>query len=249
MSWVMMMARRPARTFFSSLRSSGAAWMSRAAMGSSSSSTSGLAASARATATRWAWPPESSAGRRASSPPASTAASHCRADSRAVCPGDTGAAWPERHVFQGAEVREQQRLLREEYGAAVVRGGPGGGTAVEVEQHLSVDFGTAGIGPQQSGNDVEQGGLPGPVGAEHRHGFPRREVQPDVESPGTHGRLHVEAHRTSPNPLSRMRADIPLARGDGGPGRRYVSPTTVTATATSTRDSATAASASVSRCR
>ena len=78
-----MMARRPASTRLSSLRSSGAAWMSRADRGSSSSSTSGSTARARAAATRCACPPDNSPGRRSARSAASTSASQCRADSRA----------------------------------------------------------------------------------------------------------------------------------------------------------------------
>ena len=99
-------------------------------------------------------------------------------------PRNPGTAGSKGHIFQGAEVREQQRLLREEGRSAVVRCGPGAGAAVEVEQHLSIDFGPAGIGPQESGNDIEQGGFPCPVRAQHRHGFARRKAQPDVESAG-----------------------------------------------------------------
>ena len=66
-----------------SRRSAGAAVTSRADIGSSRSSTFGSAASARATATRCAWPPDSCAGRRSASSWASTAASHRSAMTRA----------------------------------------------------------------------------------------------------------------------------------------------------------------------
>ncbi len=74
MSWVMMMALRPSNTRLSSRRICGAAWMSKAAMGSSKSSRSGPAARALATATRCAWPPESWPGRREASSPVLVAA-------------------------------------------------------------------------------------------------------------------------------------------------------------------------------
>ena len=75
----MMMALRSASTRLSSRRIKGAAWMSMAAIGSSRSSRSGPAARARATATRWACPPESSPGRRVARESVSVAASHSRA--------------------------------------------------------------------------------------------------------------------------------------------------------------------------
>ncbi len=57
-----MIALRPARTRLSTWRIAGTTVMSSAAIGSSSSRSRGSAASARATAMRCAWPPESSDG-------------------------------------------------------------------------------------------------------------------------------------------------------------------------------------------
>ena len=83
-SWVISTAERPSRasTRRSTLRIAVAAETSSPANGSSSSSTSGSAASARASATRWACPPDSCRGIRSARSAASTSASQCAAAAR-----------------------------------------------------------------------------------------------------------------------------------------------------------------------
>ena len=117
-------AVRSASTRRSVCRSAGSTATSSAAIGSSSSSRRGSAASARATATRWACPPESCDGRAPASSPTPTSSSQRWASARAVGARRTGAAWPEGDVLEGVEVREEQRLLAEQGGTSGVRWHP-----------------------------------------------------------------------------------------------------------------------------
>ena len=80
-SWVMNRKVMPRRrcSAFSSLCICSRSFRSSAPSGSSSSSTCGWLISARASATRWRWPPDSCAGRRSPTPGSSTSASNSSA--------------------------------------------------------------------------------------------------------------------------------------------------------------------------
>ena len=108
---------------------------------------------------------------------------------------------------------------------------------VDVEQRCVAELGVTGVGPQQSGDDAQQGGFPGAVGAEDGDGLARSETEGDIEVSGAQGSVQVEGL-------------VVLASVVGCLGERLKeSPTTATATATRRSERATAASASVSRCR
>ena len=116
----------------------------------------------------------------------------------------------------------QERLLREEGDTPVM-----GRYAVQgpaAEHHRTA------VGAEQAGQDREEGGLAGAVGADDRHRLARGDVEREVDA---------AAGDRGPHLQPRHRAD------------RFwrASPITTTATTTSTRASATAASGSVTRWR
>ena len=146
---------------------------------------------------------------------------------RGALAGGLGA---ESDVVENTQMGEQQRILGQQGHPPVPRRQPSARPAgTEVEQGSSVDLGVAGVGTQHTGQNRQQGGLPGTVGSEQRDPFPGCELEGDVEVPGGERGPHGDGHGPSRDP--------------------WASPTTTTATATRTSDNATAASASVSRCR
>ena len=86
--------------------------------GSSISSTSASCASARASATRWRMPPESSCGRRlAKSPRCTISSSSCGTRARARARGDAGELQRDLDVAAHREPREERGFLEHEAGA------------------------------------------------------------------------------------------------------------------------------------
>ena len=103
----------------SSIRRAIATLTSRPVSGSSSSSRRGLVASARAIATRCAWPPESWRGRRSASSPMPKRSSQARASASASVALGAAGARPEGHVGQGRQVREEELALEDQADGAV----------------------------------------------------------------------------------------------------------------------------------
>lgn len=139
-----------------------------------------------------------------------------------------GATRSERHVVDHAEVREQQRVLRQQRGAACVGWPPD--VEVEVEQHIVVEGRPPGVRPQDPGDDLKHRRLAGTVGPEDRNDLTRGDLQRDVQVAVGHHRIEVERHSA----LLREPRTSPMTR---------------TAMTTRTNDRATAASGSLSRCR
>ena len=97
---------------------------SSAPSGSSSSSTDGRLTSARASATRWRWPPESSEGRERSRPVSCTSSS-ASADPRLdLRLGDLAPLEAERDVVLDVEVLEQRVALEDRVDVALVTAAP-----------------------------------------------------------------------------------------------------------------------------
>ena len=94
---------------------------SRAPSGSSSSSTLGRFTRARASATRWRWPPESWCGRRAAYPSSRTVASASSARRRRSALGDLLDPQPVLDVLEHAHVREDRVVLEDRVDVPVVR--------------------------------------------------------------------------------------------------------------------------------
>ena len=127
-------------------------------------------------------------------------------------------------------MREEQGFLGQQGDVSVVRG----------DVHLAAPAATAGelaavqrdpaaVGVEQPGGDGQDGGLPGPVGSQERHGLALGDVERELDAAVEHGGVVLEHHRV----LLLWRAN----------------PITRIATTTSTRERATAAWASVSRRR
>ena len=172
-------------------------------------------------------------------------------DAPRVDPGCASGPRTELHVLPHGQVREQQRLLREQSHAAAVRRGPGAG---QVEQHVVAERRPAGVGADEPGEHPEHGGLACAVRAEHGDGLTVRDAEVDVGPALGQRRAHLDGgvdavHRAAACPG--RRADPPTARSRRRPGSPApcATATTTTATAISTSESATAASGSVSRCR
>ena len=83
-------------------------WRSSAPSGSSSRSTDGRFTSARASATRWRWPPDSSAGRALARSWSATSSSASATRRLISCFADLAAAQPEGDVLGDVEVLEQR---------------------------------------------------------------------------------------------------------------------------------------------
>ena len=137
-----------------------------------------------------------------------------------VAPGSTARARAERHVVQGAQVREQQLALEDEPHLAIPRG--------EGQEVGAVEDGRP-VGGHQTGEGADEGRLPGPVGTDHGH----------------HGAgLGVELDR---GPLGNGEVDL-QARPHGVPNQRSRrSSSTATETTSITKLSASAASWSLWR--
>ena len=130
--------------------------------GSSSSSTFGLTASARASATRWRWPPDSSEGRRLPSASSCTRRSRFmhRVPDLVLRRPDGAGPDPEAEgdVLEHAHVAEQGVVLEHEPDLALAHRLVGGVLALEADHAL--------IGRLQAGDDPEQRGLAGARGAQ-----------------------------------------------------------------------------------
>ncbi len=129
-------------------RSSSRILASSAPKGSSSSSTCGLCASARATATRCCWPPESCPGRRSSMPSSATSLSNSLRRARRSARLHAPDAQREFDVVGHGHVAEQRVVLEYEAHAAIARPHVGDVTAVQGDAPV-IDAGQAGDGPQQ----------------------------------------------------------------------------------------------------
>ena len=148
-------------THFSSARISSRSSASRLDSGSSISSTAGSTASARATATRWRWPPESCAGiaveiaaRYAAAPPPLDLA----LDARGV---GAGMRRPKRDVVAHRHVREHRVVLEHHGEPALARRQVG--DVAPADQHA------AGALRLQPGDDAQQRGLAAARRPEQRH--------------------------------------------------------------------------------
>ena len=145
---------------------------SRAESGSSSSSTRGWRINARATATRWAWPPLSSEGRRAPEPGQSYQVEHL-----GHSPAPLGTGWtlpaaggqPEGHVVLDVQVREQRVALEHDVERSFL-GRPTRDVGA-VDQHLPV------VGRLQPGENAQQRGLTAAAGAEQAEERAGRDVE------------------------------------------------------------------------
>ena len=157
-------------------RSSFRTLASSAPNGSSSSSTLGFTASARASATRWRWPPESSDGRRLRQHVELHQAQqvHDRlADLRLGRPDRAGPdPQPEGDVLEHAHVPEQRVVLEHEPDLALAHRLIGRVLAVEADR--------AAVGRLQPGDDAQQRGLARPGRAEQRHQLAARHVEVHV---------------------------------------------------------------------
>ena len=171
-SWVMMMARRPARTRLRSRRSSGAAWMSRAAIGSSRSRNLGVGGerpghrhALRLAAGQLRRPP----GLRGQWRPPRPASAGPFPARLSLGTRRCAARRPRFPARSGAETAAAPGP------AGRCRGGAGRSRCrvppSRSNSALAVDLGPAGVRAQQAGNDSEQRGFPGAVGTQHGHAF------------------------------------------------------------------------------
>ncbi len=151
--------------------------------GSSRSSTRGRRASARASATRCCWPPESWCGKLL----ALVGEAHEVEQLGGAGPpfGRTHLAHPhpEGHVVEGAEVREEAVRLEDHAGVPAV--GRDLGDVLTVDQHLT------GVGVFEPGEHAQRGGLAAAGGAEQREQLPR--PHGEVESVEGDGRAELPA--------------------------------------------------------
>ena len=190
-----------------SRRTAPRALWSRAASGSSSRSRRGSVAIARASATRWACPPESSRGFRLPSSPAPTRTSAFAAARRASRPLRATAAEPERHVLEHGEVREQQVVLKHhadrpplglhEHPIAVV-------------EHVAVELDPPSLDRHQTGERAQQGRLARAVGTEDRDGLTLAGVKLRVEVQRTQLERDLRGHG-HPTPSQRSRRNASTA--------------------------------------
>jgi hypothetical protein len=130
-------------------------------------------------------------------------------------PWNTGAPGTERDVFERAQVREQQRFLGQQGGAAAVRRGPGALPGPELEEDPSVHLRPAGIGAEQAGHHGEQGGLAGPVRPKHRHGLRFPEGQRDIKAADSDGGVERERHGRSRPAAAGLGAALAAGRPAG----------------------------------
>ena len=149
---------------------------SRAPVGSSASSRRGSLASARATATRWRSPPDSSPGRWSvrSCSPTSSSSSAARAR-RSVRPR-RGGDERDLDVGLGGEHRQQVVELEDEADhVAVVARQP-----AVLARRLAVDEDRSGVRLAEPADDAEQRALARSAGAHQGHALARLDVQRDV---------------------------------------------------------------------
>ena len=177
-----------ARWRCSSARVSRRVRASSAASGSSSSSSVGSTASARASATRWACPPDSCRGLRpgvlGQADPVQPAR---RPAARAVAPVDAAAARAERDVVQRGQVREEQVVLEHHADRPALggcphadgRGGRGRGRRGVMCPAVS------GCSPARARSAVV---LPAPLGPSSATTSPGGDAQVDVEAEARRGR-------------------------------------------------------------
>ncbi len=141
-----------------------------------------------------------------------------------------GASGAECDVVEDGQVREQQGFLGQQGDVPVVRGDVHlAALAATAGELAAVERDVAAVGSQQPGGDGQDGGLPGAVGSQERHGLALGDVERELDAAVEHGGVVLEHHRVlllcRANPITRM------------------------ATTTRTRERATAACASVSRRR
>ena len=132
---------------------------SSAAKGSSSRISRGSGASARATATRCCWPPESSWGRRWPSPVSPMRSS----SSGTLLPAPAAAREPEADVLGDGEVREERTLLRHVADAPAVRRD----VVPSVVERLAVERDAPAVRLVEAGDEAEQRGLAGSGRSQH----------------------------------------------------------------------------------
>ncbi len=154
---------------------------SSAASGSSRSNTSGVVASALASATRCAWPPDNCAGRWPAWSSSPTRASHPFAISRAAGLIQALRAQAEGHVVAGGHRRKQQVVLEHDTDRALLCREPDAGGVV-LPGPLANAHMTA-RGRQQSGDDPQRGRLPGAVWTQQRKHRATGNVDVRVEPP------------------------------------------------------------------
>ena len=231
-SWVTRM-RMPSNACIRARRSrrtaTRACWSS-AASGSSSTSRRGATASARASATRCACPPESAAGparrrgRRGRRSPASrTRRRRGRGPARAV------RAEPERDVVERAEVREQHVVLEHHADGPPLRRDERGAAVVE---HHAVELDPAGVDRYEAAQRAQHRRLAGAVRAEQRDGLTGRRraarrrgrARPSwtpirassVIRPRASGRAAARARRRTPPPARRSARSPPAGATRAG---------------------------------
>ena len=185
---------------------------SSAASGSSRSSRRGRVASARARATRWAWPPDSLRGLAPAWSARPRRSSHSAACARASRLGRALAARPERHVVQGGQVREEQVVLEDDADRA--------GLGRRTLQRRAVQAQTA-VGERgQAGEGTQGGGLPGTVRAEQGDDLAGRDAQRHVETEGAalDDEVGVEPVRTVGGPRQGLMGSVILLSSNGRAG-------------------------------
>ena len=160
---------------------------SSAESGSSRRSTCGSRASARASATRWRSPPESSVTRARA-----RWAIRKRSSMASACVPVTCA---EAHVADHVEVREQRVLLEEVADAPALRRDVD--SSGRVEERDAVECHDAVLRAHQPGDDAQHGRLPRTGRPDESKGVPllHRQVCACLEGPKRMGELDAERHR------------------------------------------------------
>ena len=180
---------------------------SSAPSGSSSSSTAGRLTSARASATRCFWPPESSRGFERSRPRSSTSSSASPTRVRISSPGDLAPLQPEGHVVLHVEVLEQRVALEDRVDVAPV--GRHGLDRLALEEDLAL------ARLLEAGDHPQRRRLPAARRAEQREELALLDLEVEVvhrdrvcrsawSRPRSGSRLTPRSRPTStPSPLSR----------------------------------------------
>ena len=170
-SWVTMTKVVPSRRCkaISSNWVSPRSFLSSAAIGSSSSSTRGRLISARASATRWRWPPESSADAAVAEALQLHQRQHLLDALGDLAPPDPVLAQAEADIARDIEMREQRVVLEHHVDRPAVR--RHGADVLAVEQDA------AGAQLLEAGEQAQQRGLAAAGGAEQREEL----ALPDVE--------------------------------------------------------------------
>ena len=160
-------------------------------------------ASARAIATRWAWPPESWRGLRSASSPMPKRSSQARASASASLRWVPRARGPKATLARARQVREEELPLEDQ------PHGPVAGR--DLQQVDPAEPGVA-LGRHQAGQRPHQGRLPGAVGADHRQHLPGAGLERGLHPVGdAHGDVEaLGAGHGVPSQRSRSARSTPI---------------------------------------